>query len=331
MKRRQFLIAGAGYAAGISCPRIAALENKLFRLALIHPSRPVEQMTRLGSPFYGEFFSELEKLGFLEGRNLEVIRYSALGSHEALQRVVHEAILRNPDAILASSGRTVLMLKKETQSVPVVGFVSDPISYGIVSSLAHPGGNITGVIVDGGIETWQKRLELLRAAKPSIKSIFHVAPRSAWESRVGVAIKDAAQKIGLTLIGPPVESPHQEAEYRRAFSETESPDACLINTAPENITARKLICEFVTESRLLAMAPYREFALDGCTMSYDVNLSDLNNYAAHQIASIFQGKSPGNIPFYQPKAFNLVINSSMIEQLGLTLDANILARADEVL
>ncbi|MEE7490603.1 ABC transporter substrate-binding protein [Methylobacterium oryzae] len=331
MKRRQFLAAGVAYAAGFSCLSVSALENKLFRLALIHPSRPVEQMTRQGSPFYRAMFLELEKLGFIEGKNLEIARYSALGSREALQKIVHEAALRNPDAILASSGRTVLMLKQETQTVPVVGFVSDPISYGIVNSIAHPGGNITGVIVDGGIETWQKRLELLRAAKPSIKSIFHVAPRSASESRVGVAINDAARNVGLTLVGPPVESPHQAAEYQRAFSEAESSDACLINAAPENLTARKLICELITEKRLLAMAPYREFAVDGCAMSYDFNLIDLNTYAAHQVASIFQGTNPGEIPFYQPKNFNFVINSSAMERLGLTLDANVLARADEVL
>jgi len=331
MKRRQFVAAAVASAAGFNCLSIAALENKIFRLALIHPSRPVEQMTSKGSPFYGALFSELEKLGFVEGRNLEVARYSALGSHDALHEVVHEAALLHPDAILASSGRTVLMLKKETQSVPIVGFVSDPISYGIVNSLAHPGGNITGVIVDGGIETWQNRLELLRAAKPSIKRIFQVAPRSAWESRVGIAINEAAQKVGLDLIGPPVESPHQAAEYRRAFSEVNSPDACMINAAPENLTSRKLICELTIEARILAMAPYREFAVDGCAMSYDVNLSDLNTYAAHQIASIFQGRSPGDIPFYQPKNFSLVINSSVIERLGLTLDANILARADELL
>lgn len=331
MKRRKFLAAGVAYAAGFNCLSIPALERKIFHLALIHPSRLVEQMTRQGSPFYGALFSELEKLGFIEGRNLAVERYSAFGSHEALQKVVHEAALRSPDAILASSGRTVLMLKKETQSIPVVGFVSDPISYGIVNSLAHPGGNITGVIVDGGIETWQKRLELLRAAKPSIKSIFHVAPRSAWESRVGVAINEAAQKIGLILIGPPVESPHQAADYQRAFSEAKSPDACLINAAPENLTARKLICELIIKYRLLAMAPYREFAVGGCAMSYDVNLIDLNTYAAHQIASIFRGGIVGDIPFNQPKNFNLVINSSAIERLDLTLDANMLARADEVI
>lgn len=331
MIRRQFLSVSAAYAASLRYTYGSVERGKVFRLAFVHPSRPTQNLGKQAGPPINAFFIELERLGLIEGHNLKIERYSALGSAERLAEIAHEAALSVPDVIVAVSGRTVLLLKKATRSIPIVGFMSDPILYGAAGSIAHPGGNVTGVIVDAGIETWQKRLEILKEAIPSIKRVFYVAPRTAWESSVGLAVQAVTQEMGLSLIGPPVESPHQEADYQKAFAETDGPDACLINSATENLVARKLLCNLMRDKKLLAMCPYREFVADGCGMSYDIDLTDLNRYAAHQVSEILDGTSPCNIPFYQPKAFKLIINLRAFEEVGVKLSSSILARADEII
>src|SRR6478609_4409313 len=113
--------------------------------------------------------------------------------------------------------------------------MSDPVAYGLLTSLSHPGGNITGASVDPGIEIWVKRMALLREAVPSMSRVFYVAPDSTWTTAVGLGVRAAAEKIGVELIGPPVENPHGEAEYTKSFSEvSKRADAILVSSAAEN-------------------------------------------------------------------------------------------------
>ena len=173
MIRRQFLASGIIYV-GHQCSAKAFQGDSVHKLAVLHPSEPLENLTIKSSNLVGNALKHLEKLGYIEGKNLEISRYSALGSTEKLRELAATVVLAKPDVILAISGKTVSRLRKLTSTIPIVGVMSDPVAYGLVTSLSHPGGNITGASVDPGIEIWVKRMALLREAVPSMSRVFDV-------------------------------------------------------------------------------------------------------------------------------------------------------------
>src|SRR5262249_7810118 len=161
-----------------------------------------------------------------------VARYSAIGLTGRYAELVSEVIRGHPEVLCAVTTRLTLEFKAATNTIPVVSVVEDPIADGIVSSLARPGGNITGTTVAAGLEIWGKRLErrgeLLRAAS----RMGYLASRRAREkSPTGAAVRDAARSINISLVGPPLEPPFEEAEYRRAFEAMvgERADALIVN------------------------------------------------------------------------------------------------------
>src|SRR5215212_7093156 len=136
------------------------------RIAIFHPAIPVALLTETGGgTAWRAFFGELRRLGYVEGQNLLIERYSAEGHHERYADIAREIINSNPDLIVTGPNPVVLAFKAVTSTVPVVAFMIDPLKGGLIASLARPGGNLTGITLDAGIEIWGKRLELLR--KPS--------------------------------------------------------------------------------------------------------------------------------------------------------------------
>jgi putative tryptophan/tyrosine transport system substrate-binding protein len=255
-----------------------------------------------------------------------------MGSTEKLRELAAAVVATSPDVILAISGKTVSHLRKLTSTIPIVGVMSDPVAYGLVTSLSHPGGNITGASVDPGIEIWVKRIALLKEAVPSMSRIFYVAPDSTWTTAVGLGVKAATEKIGVELIGPPVEDPHGKAEYIKAFSGLRSrADAILVSSAAENRTFGKLIVKLAQDSRLPALYPYRTYVSDGGLMAHDLDIADIWTRAADQISWIFRGEKPGDIPIYQPRQYHLVINMEAAKAIGFEFRPNLIAMADEVI
>ncbi|UIN34882.1 ABC transporter substrate-binding protein [Methylobacterium oryzae] len=331
MKRRQFLVSGLICLAYQD--RAKAVQGEtVHRLAVLHPSEPTGNLTVNSSNLVGNALKHLEKLGYVEGKNLEVGRYSALGSTEKLRELAAEVVLTKPTVILAISGKTVSHLSKLTRTIPIVGVMSDPVAYGLVTSVSHPGGNITGASVDPGIDIWAKRITLLKEAVPGMSKVFFVAPDSTWTTAVGLGVKAAAEKTGVELIGPPVENPHGGTEYTKAFSEvSKRSDAILVSSAAENRTQGKLIIKLAQDNRLPALYPYRTYVTDGGLMAHDLDIADIWTKAADQIAMIFKGENPGDIPIYQPRQYHLVINMEAAKNIGFQFQQNIIAMADEVI
>ena len=192
--------------------------GKLYRIAIVHPSAPVADLTDTGSPRFIALFKELRRLGYVEGQNVAVERYSGAGQTERYSELANEVVRHKPDLILTITSRMVLNFKAATTAIPVVGLMADPVAFGIVESLAHPGGNITGISTDAGPEIWGKRLDLLREAAPGTSRAGFLASRFVWDSPFGVAnLRVAAERMGISLIGPPLEGALQEQEYRRVF------------------------------------------------------------------------------------------------------------------
>jgi putative tryptophan/tyrosine transport system substrate-binding protein len=228
----------------------------------------------------------------------------------------------------------VLNFKAATTAIPIVGLMADPVVFGIVDSLAHPGGNITGISTDAGPEIWGKRLDLLREAAPGTSRAGFLASRFVWESPFGVArIRAAAQRLGISIIGPPLEGTLQEQEYRRVFEAMlqDRADALIVSDQAENFTYRKLIVELAATSGLPTIYPYREQVEAGGLMAYAPDLSDVYRRGAGYVDQILKGTKAGEIPIYLAAKFDLVINMKAAKAIGLTIPPGLLLRADEVI
>lgn len=331
MERRTFL-ASCFLCAASARAGIAAESVGIRRLAILHPSAPSTSMTGDGTPVFRILFRHLEKSGYVEGRNLVVDRYAPLGSKQSLRAMILAATETKPDAILAVSGKTVSHLKRLTATIPIIGVMSDPVAYGLVTSLSHPGGNVTGCVVDPGIDIWVKRLSILKEAVPGASKVFYVAPDTTWTTAVGLGVKAAAATTGIQIVGPAVEDPFQEDQYRKAFADlSERPDAVLVSSAAENRSFGKLIVNLVQGLRLPAMYPYGEYVTEGGLMAHDVDVADLWLHAAEEVVEILNGAKPGDIPIYQPRHFRFVINAGAARSIGLDLSPSIVAMADEII
>ena len=285
-------------------------------------------------PAYRAFFEELPRLGYVEGRNLIIERFSGGGRAEYYPELVRDVLRRNPDVIFAEGNQMLTVFKAATSTIPIVGSATDPVGSGIVPSLARPGGNITGISPHYDISIWSKRVELLREVTPKASRVALLASRYAWETHpLGAAVREAAEEKGMSLIGPPLNAPYNEAEYRRvlALMMQDGAEALIVGDLPETLMNRRLIVEIVEKGRLPAIYPWHEFVEVGGLMAYGTDLADLGRHAAHQIDLILKGMKPGDIPFYQPKTMKLTINLKTAKALGLTVPNELLATADEVI
>ena len=335
MRRRAF-IAGllVVTAAGRARAQRAA---KVYRIARIYSAMPVAEAIKAkntqGSPAW-KFFEELGRLGFVEGQNLVVERYSAEGRTDQYSELARDVVRSNPDLIFTDQEGLVLALKAATTTIPIVSLGGDPVALGIVPSLARPGGNITGVSVNAGPEISGKYVQLLREAVPGVSRVGFLATRRQWAQEAeGAAMREAAQRVQITLIGPPLDYPLDEAEYRRVIAAMAQAgvEALIVVGSPAAYYYLRLIVELAEKGRLPAIFPYRESVELGGLMAYGPDLVEAYRHIASHIAQILRGTSPGDIPYYLPTKFQLVINLKTAKALGIEMPASLVARADEVI
>jgi putative ABC transport system substrate-binding protein len=336
MKRRVFIALVAGVAARPSAA-LTQQPTKVYRIAVVHPSLPVSQLTETSDlPWWRALFQELRLLGYVEGKNLVVERYSGEGREQNYARLAQDVVHLKPDIIYAITSRMVGHFKAATTTIPIVAIFSDPVHFGLVAGLAKPGGNITGIDVNVGFDIAIKRLELLREAIPSLTKVGFLASPGVWDSPAGIALRKAAQQLGISLIGPPLEGTIQETEYRRVFAamKAEGADAIILSDQGEHFRYRRLISELSEKNRLPAICPNRQFLEGGVLgglMSYGTSLVHEHRRVASYIDHILKGADPGDLPVQQATTFELVINFKTTKALGLTVPPSLLARADEVI
>jgi putative tryptophan/tyrosine transport system substrate-binding protein len=180
MRRREF-ITFCGVAAAWPLAARAQQTAKTHRIALVHPSVSIADMSESGgNPNYVALFKELRRLGYIEGVNLVVTRYSGEGQEERFPELCREIVRTKPDVIVTASSRLVLSFKAATDMVPIVGAMGDPVPSGIVANIARPGGNITGVSSEAGPEIWDKRLQILREVVPTASKVGFLGSRQIW-------------------------------------------------------------------------------------------------------------------------------------------------------
>jgi putative ABC transport system substrate-binding protein len=291
-------------------------------------------MTESGYIGYRWLLSDLRRLGWIEGKNMEVVRLSAEGREARFPELAREAVRRRPDVILVTSSRLVLALKAETMTIPVVGITADPIASGIISNLARPEGNITGFSSTPGDAILGKQLELLREAVPEASRVAFLVPESVWpDGTTSRALREAAARLGVALIGAPLAGPIEESEYRRVFQVMlqEGAQALIVGDTPENIAHHQIIVALAAQARLPAMYHSDRYAKAGGLMSYAFDIRDMVRRAADYIDRILKGARPSALPYQQPTKFELVINLKTAKALGLTIPPSLLARADQVI
>src|SRR5271169_876346 len=217
MRRRDF--AGALLLAGAARSGWAQQPEKQRRIAFVHSGIPADQLTETAGPFWvRRFFETLRGLGYAEGGNLVVERYSAEGRFDRFAALAAAVVSRNPDVIVMNLNALVNAFKVATATIPIVAIVEDPIRSGLVKSLARPGGNVTGVSVDAGFEVYAKQLEILKEAIPSAAKVAYLASRERWEGGPGQTLREAGQRLGIALIGisPPEVN---DAQLRGSFAD----------------------------------------------------------------------------------------------------------------
>jgi putative ABC transport system substrate-binding protein len=286
-----------------------------------------------GNPYFPAFFKELRHLGYIEGVNLVVTRYSGEGREERFPELCHEVVRTNPDIIVTAASRLVLSFKAATDTIPVVATMADPVPFGIVTNIARPGGNITGVSVEAGLDIWSKRLQVLREAVPTASKVGFLGSRQIWSLPQVNALREAAQQLGISLLGPPIESPIQDEEYRRVFGAMaqEHVDGVIIGDQLEHVAYRQLIVDLVGAAKLPTIFPYREYFEIGALMAYGPSSSDVWRRLAGYVDQILKGAHPGDLPIYLASKFDLLINLKTAKAIGITIPPSLLVRADEVI
>jgi putative ABC transport system substrate-binding protein len=332
MRRRDFITA-LGTAATWSLAARAQQPSKMKRIAFVRPAGPVSEVSVSGSPYYRAFFEELSRLGYVEGQNLGVERYSGEGRPERYAELARDVVNTHPDLIIAVAARLSLDFKTATTTIPIVSLINDPIALGLVQSIARPGGNITGVTISGGLQLIGKRMGLLVEAMPKLSTVSYLVSRPYWEDPRGVAAREAAKQAGISLKAALLGSAFDEAEYQRVFRsmEQDRADALMVSDEAEHTPNRATIVELAAKGRIPTIYSYREFVEVGGLMAYSIDLADMYRRLANLIDKILKGANPGDIPFYQPTKFELSINLKTAKALGLELPAMLLARADEVI
>jgi putative ABC transport system substrate-binding protein len=330
--RRRNLIFGLLAVATIGSAR-AEQSAKARRIAIVAPSHPVGKMTETsGDPLFRAVFNELRRLGYIEGQSLLIERYSGEGRASHYADLARDVVSRNPDVIISiGTNDFTLDFKAATTTIPIVGMFAVPVEAGIVASLARPGGNITGVSVDVGREQWEKRVQMLQQVVPQATRLGFLQLREARE-KWGLP-KEQSNWMGVTWVGPALNHPIDEAEYRRVFAGLiqDRAEGILVTDEDVHVTNVKLIVELAEKSRLPAIYPFKLFVEAGGLMSYGVDVLDLGRGVADIVGQILKGARPGEIPIFQPTKFELAINLKTAKALGLTVPATLLVAADEVI
>jgi putative tryptophan/tyrosine transport system substrate-binding protein len=332
MRRRDFSAALVLVAAaGLARARAQGPPNQP-RIALVHSGIPADQLTETGGvPWVREFFQELRRLGYADGRNLVVERYSAEGHLDRLAELARTVVNSRPDAIV-TNGPLVKPLMAATTTVPIVAIMVDPIREGIVTSLARPTANITGVSVDAGNELYGKQLQILQEAVPAASKIAYLCSHWTWDGALGQALRDSGQRLGIAVIGMPLEEA-TPSQFQRAFAQMAQQrlDAVMVSPSGEFLANRQLIVDSAASNRMPGLYPYRDFVEGGGLMAYAPDLAELARQLADQVRQVLGGAKPSDIPIYQATTFKLIVNLKTAQTLGLTIPQSIFVRADEVI
>lgn len=307
---------------------LAQQQGKLWRIGFLSArARP----STLDADVFGAFLGGMRNLGYLEGKTVQYEWRFADGKYERLPTLAAELVQLKVDLIVAATTPSALAAKEATKSIPIVMVsVGDPIGSGLVTSLARPGGNITGIANIIG-ETSKKQLERLFTALPRISRVAVLLnPDNQTSDANYKSVHEASKMLGVRIFPAPARTPD---EIERAFSvmRKERAEALLVLGDSLFFSRRDQIAQLATKAKLPSVYGQREHAEAGGLMSYGANVRDIFRRAAIYVDKILKGTKPADIPVEQPNTVELVINLMTAKALGITIPQELLFRADEVI
>ena len=327
IQRREFI--GALASAAVAWPLTARAQQagKIYRIGFLanDPAIPAQSAGQA-------FLDGLSENGFIEGKNIIVERRFAEGRTDRYAELVAELTRLDVNVLVTSADEATLAAKRANIKIPVVMLnVSDPPGQGIVASLAHPGGNITGGTQDDSAEIETKRMQLLKDAVPHAAQVaVLIDPDLPYRQVVWQDLKLAALSLNVTLRQL---AARQVSDLERALAaiERDRPDALFVANNELNFVNRRLIIELAAKSRLPMMSAYREYPEAGGLMSYGSVRVDRFRRAGIYTAKILKGAKPADLPVELPTNYEFVINLKTARSLNLEIPRALLLIADEVI
>jgi putative ABC transport system substrate-binding protein len=329
MQRREFIKALGGVALAWPLKADAQPSGKLFCIGWFSAG-PVGRPGQL-SELAGGFVEGLRELGWIEGKNVVFEFRYAENRLDRLPELAAELVRLKVDVIVASGTLAPLAAKQVTSTIPIVmAPAGDPLGSGLVSSLAYPGANVTGLSLMAP-DLGGKRLEMLKELLPGLSRVavlWNAANPHA--ANVFRETERAARKLGIDIQSLEVRGPD---DFDTAFeaARAQHPGGLITVEDPLTVSNRNTIVDFAATNRLPAIHGVREFTQAGGLIAYGSNLVDLARRAATYVDKILRGTKPADLPVEQPVKFDFAINLRAAKALGLTVPPTLLARADEVI
>jgi len=327
-KRREFITLLGGAAIAWPLAARAQPAGKIYRIGFLanDPTIPAQ-------PAGQAFLDGLRESGFVEGKNIIIERRFAEGRLDRYAVLVAELMRLEVDVLVTSANQATLAAKRASTKIPVVMLnVSDPMGEGIVASLAHPEGNITGGTQDDSANIEAKRMQLFKDAVPRIADMTVLIgdldrpyPRVQWQQ-----LELAARSLNVRLRRFVV---RQASELDGAFTAIgrDRPDGLFLTNSELNFVNRRLIIELAAKNRLPTMSAYKEYPEGGGLMSYGNVRVDRFRSAGIYVGKILKGAKPADLPVEQPTKYELVINLKTARSLNLEIPRDLLLIADEVI
>jgi putative tryptophan/tyrosine transport system substrate-binding protein len=328
MKRRAFItLLGGGTVAWQLVAR-AEQPGRIWRIGFIAGG---EHPASVESSFYNGFSVGMRELGYAEGKDFIIEWRFAENRTNLFPAIAAELVRLSVDVIVVGAPAAVRPAQQATKAIPIVMAISvDPVGQGLVTSLAHPGGNTTG-LANSLDDVLPKELELLRMAVTNLARVaLIVNPKNPVYSTILNIARAAAEKTSVALILVKIATAD---EIPNAFDALVNgrPGAVIVAADPLFSSRRQQIAELAIKARLPTIFGYRENVQAGGLMSYGESIYEFYQRAAFYVDKILKGSKPSDLPIQQPTRFLLVINRKTAEAIGLTLSPNLLALADEVI
>ena len=321
---------------------VLALSTLLFAVSFPVQAQQAGKLPRIGFLFGGfspstvvnveAFRQGLRELGYVEGKNIIIESRFAEGREDRLRQFASELVHLKVDVILPPGTAATLATKNATTTIPIVFItVDDPVAFGLVDSLGHPGGNITGLTSGAGPGLYGKRLELLKESFPRVSRVAVLWNPESED--LDLAFKEsqaAARASGLQLQSLEVRGPEDFESAFKAAADRRA-GALLVQSFAVFMRSRAKLADLAVKRRLPAMYADREYVEAGGLMSCGSSVADLYRRAATYVDKILKGRKPADLPVEQPTKFEFIINLKAAKQIGLTIPPNVLAQADKVI
>jgi putative ABC transport system substrate-binding protein len=321
-------------------PSGAQQPGKVYRIGWLGIRGPTptdqtpQQCPIKGTPLWQAFMEGLREYGYLPGQNLLIECRNTAGQAERAPALAAELVSLKPDVIVACcANANARAAKQATGTIPIVILnVSSPVEEGLVASLAHPGGNVTGLIDTIGAEMGGKELQLLKEAAPKVSRVAVLRFSGAGGSPAffGREMETAARVLGLTLQLYEVRAPEELEGAFAAMTRARAEGLFVADSAFLYVHGQRIV-DLAAQSRLPAVYSWKDRVQAGGLMAYGADYPALFRRVGFFVDKIFHGAKPGDLPIEQPTKFDLAINLKTAKALGLTIPQSLLSRADEVI